>query len=710
MPAHDAIAEEAGFVPALHLDDPVARHWVRAAMLHLRREVCWRRHLSRSVSGAETALSATLDLTRYAEARTEFFDNDATAAYLTSEIRRPAPPDPRPRRGSFEWIARECALDAAGCFAVGLGLLAALDHSAGTVIAELSRRRSPAPSLALAQQLWHEPSALLRLADAGHALWQLGIFQLAATEHDGAIEWDGGFVVPPIVARLIAILDSPLPDLLEPVASAGPLPAPHITVGAARLRACAATRSLTVVPLAGAFGADFDATASSLSRVNGRALRRLHASAAVRSNAGRLKSLLLTAWLRDLNVLLVDDVPRAHGPDAITPFAYLNEMRGLPVTLLIPTDESGALPGLAEEIKCPRVEIPRLGYQDRVALWHHELREEPAVDRAAIEHCARRFRYEPVTIRSAAAAFLESPVRNQHTLIEACRGTVPLDVGGLAERVMPRFTADDLVLAPPLRRQFEEIAQAMRSLGDVHYRWGTGRAWNEAGLSILLSGPPGCGKGTFAEALANELELPLYRIDLSQIANKYVGETEKNLKRLFDAADVADAILFFDECDAIFAKRIDVRDAHDRYANLEVSYLLARMERFRGLGILATNRRKDLDEAFLRRLRAVVELPLPESAQRTQLWRTAVPPGVDGSALDFDFLGRQFNLAGGHIRSAMLNACLQSAPSQQGDARPSLTMAAVIAAVKRELDKLQRAPTPAQFGPFAEIARELDRG
>jgi SpoVK/Ycf46/Vps4 family AAA+-type ATPase len=194
------------------------------------------------------------------------------------------------------------------------------------------------------------------------------------------------------------------------------------------------------------------------------------------------------------------------------------------------------------------------------------------------------------------------------------------------------------------------------------------------------------------------------------VANKYIGETEKNLKRLFDAADVADAILFFDEADAIFGKRIEVHDAHDRYANLEVSYLLARMERFKGLAILATNRRKDLDEAFLRRLRAVVELPLPESAQRTLIWRSAVPGGVDGAALDFDFLGRTFNLAGGHIRSAMLNACLQSAEAQRDAARPRLTMEAVIAALKRELEKLRRSPLPEQFGAFAEVAKELDRG
>ena len=154
-----------------------------------------------------------------------------------------------------------------------------------------------------------------------------------------------------------------------------------------------------------------------------------------------------------------------------------------------------------------------------------------------------------------------------------------------------------------------------------------------------------------AEAIAAELALPLYRIDLSQVVNKYIGETEKNLRRLFDAADAADVILFFDEADALFGKRTEVKDAHDRYANLEVSYLLERMERFKGLAILATNRKKDLDEAFLRRLRFVVEFPLPGVAERLRIWRSVIPPGVDASALDFEFLAQRFPLAGGHIRA-----------------------------------------------------------
>lgn len=701
---------QAGFVPDLRIGDAISRYWVRVAMLRLRREVCWRWHVAQA-SGADTTLSFTLDLVRNVGARTDFFRQDAAAAYLTGELDAKPPADTLPPRGSFGWLAREFALDDAGCFVLGLGLLAALDHGAGPVISECGSRRSVHPTLALAQLLWDRPIEIVVLADAGHALWRHGILQPSETEHSGQVEWDGAFSVAPVIARMIAFPDSDLPALFEPLDSgSASLPtSTQIVSGAARLRACATRNLLRVVPLAGAFGADFEGAAALLGRLTDRPARRLHVNAGLRANATQLRSLLASAWFREASVLLCDDIRSHHGPEAAAPHAYLNELRNLPITLFVATDESGALPGLAPDLRLPTIEIPRLTYQERVALWRNELLQETGIPLLAMEECARRFRFEPVTIRAAAAWLREAPERNEHALVEACRVTAPLEVGGLADRVMPRFTANDLVLAPPLRRQFEEIARAMESLGDVHYRWGTGRAWNESGLSILLCGPPGCGKNTFAEALASRLDLPMYRIDLSQVVNKYVGETEKNLKRLFDAADVADAILFFDEADAIFGKRIDVRDAHDRYANLEVSYLLARMELFKGLAILATNRRKDLDEAFLRRLRAVVELPLPESAQRTQIWRSAVPAGADGSALDFDFLGRNFNLTGGHIRSAMLNACLQSAVGQRDVERPRLTMEAVIAALKRELEKLKRSPSAAQFGAFADVARELDR-
>jgi vesicle-fusing ATPase len=312
---------------------------------------------------------------------------------------------------------------------------------------------------------------------------------------------------------------------------------------------------------------------------------------------------------------------------------------------------------------------------------------------------AQRFRCETATIeRIGAEMALAGRAPTADELLAAARAD--LDLGTLAQPVAPRFSLAELMLPAAQTRQVAEVVTAMNNLGRVHHLWGTARAWNEGGLAALFAGPPGTGKTMATEAIASELKLPLYRIDLSQVVNKYIGETEKNLKRLFDAADAADAILFFDEADALFGKRTEVKDAHDRYANLEISYLLERMERFKGLAILATNRRKDLDEAFLRRLRFVIEFPLPGAPERQRIWQGVVPEGVDASELDFAFLAERFPLAGGHIRAIVFHACLQSAA--EGAPR-QLTMQAVIRAVQREYDKLERASSLDQFGPYAPL-------
>jgi SpoVK/Ycf46/Vps4 family AAA+-type ATPase len=203
-----------------------------------------------------------------------------------------------------------------------------------------------------------------------------------------------------------------------------------------------------------------------------------------------------------------------------------------------------------------------------------------------------------------------------------------------------------------------------------------------------------------AETVAAELDLPMYRIDLSQVVNKYIGETEKNLKRVFDVADVCDTVLFFDEADALFGRRTETRDAHDRFANIEISYLLDRMERFKGLAILATNRKKDLDEAFLRRLRYIIDFPLPGFEQRRAIWAQSIPSGVAAAGIDIEFLARGFPLAGGYIRSIVFNACLQSA--HRGNGR-RLEMEDVLVALKREYDKMQRSLAADQFSPYREI-------
>ena len=306
------------------------------------------------------------------------------------------------------------------------------------------------------------------------------------------------------------------------------------------------------------------------------------------------------------------------------------------------------------------IEVPPTSYAGRVECWRRALGPQAEPLAPAILEVARRFRYEPEVIERIGGdlAGIPGPL-TYDTLTAACRAAARLEFGDLAQRVTPRFDSpDELFLPAAEMQQFQEVLRAMQSLTEVHYRWGAARAWNEGGISVLFAGPPGTGKTMASEILASQLKFPMYRIDLSQVVNKYIGETEKNLKRIFDAADDSDALLLFDEADSIFGKRMEARDAHDRYANLEISYLLDRMERFKGLAVLATNRKKDLDEAFLRRLRYIIEFPLPGIEERRQIWRIQSRPAVDHSELDIDFLASRFPCpAGISVRLCLMHVC-----------------------------------------------------
>ena len=205
-----------------------------------------------------------------------------------------------------------------------------------------------------------------------------------------------------------------------------------------------------------------------------------------------------------------------------------------------------------------------------------------------------------------------------------CRRDLRLD--DLAQRIQPTATWDDLVLPAADKSLLREVAAQVAHRGTVYETWGFAeKIARGLGISALFAGPSGTGKTMAAEVLANELRLDLYRIDLASVVSKYIGETEKNLRRVFDAAEDSGAILFFDEADALFGKRSEVKDSHDRYANIEVSYLLQRMEAYRGLAVLATNLKSALDPAFLRRIRFVVNFPFPDAAQRAEIWRRVFP-------------------------------------------------------------------------------------
>ncbi|MDE3737766.1 ATP-binding protein [Metapseudomonas resinovorans] len=687
-----SLADPVAFLPGLHGQDALARYWLSQVTLRLRREICWLWRERAQQGGDDAALPpavdgalAALDLLRYEHDKRAFFADDITARYLSERIASAAPPDLADApRGSFGWVAQQLELAPVERFVLALALLPGVDSAAGQVIAScLNDLSRTSPNLALAQRLWDEPDELLHCFDPAHPLLRHGLLS-SAQPHD----WNSALQVPVLVARELLFPAGRLPSALQAVPVA-PL-ASGLEPAAARIRsALTAPRGVQLLPLLGAANAPLAETAAACAAMAG--VETLQPSAALPRE--HLAQALSAAWLRGCALYLPARMladPTAHDGGLEAP-----PLPALPLLVFIGVHERSALRGLGETL--PALDVPPPDFTQRLDCWRQQLPDAGLAPLLA--ELARRFRYERTAIERVASelASLGRPP-SAGELFAAARAN--LDLGALAQHVPPRFERAELMLPAAQAAQVDELITAMHNLTRVHHDWGTARAWNEGGLSALFAGPPGTGKTMAAEAIAAELDLPLYRIDLSQVVNKYIGETEKNLRRLFDAADSADLILFFDEADALFGKRTEVKDAHDRYANLEISYLLERMERFKGLAILATNRRKDLDEAFLRRLRFVVEFPLPGVEERLRIWRSVIPEGVDASDLDFEFLAQRFALAGGHIRGVVFNACLQSAA--EGAPR-RLDMPAMVRALQREYDKLDRANSLDQFGPYAAL-------
>ncbi len=262
----------------------------------------------------------------------------------------------------------------------------------------------------------------------------------------------------------------------------------------------------------------------------------------------------------------------------------------------------------------------------------------------------------------------------------------------LAQRIDVKAGWQDIVLPQDEMELLHQIAKQVRQRGKIYQEWGFQQRMNRGkGISALFAGESGTGKTMAAEVIAKDLGLHLYRIDLATVVSKYIGETEKNLRRLFDAAEDGGAILFFDEADALFGKRSEVKDAHDRYANIEINYLLQRLEAYRGLAILATNKKKSLDGAFLRRLRFIVNFPFPGVAERAKIWQKVFPKETPREVLDWDRLSR-FNFTGGNVHSIALNAAFMAA-----EAGKSVTMDCVLKAARMEFKKLDKLVNDADF-------------
>jgi len=308
---------------------------------------------------------------------------------------------------------------------------------------------------------------------------------------------------------------------------------------------------------------------------------------------------------------------------------------------------------------------------------------------------AAQFNLNLSTLQKIAHTAVESAANGSDLsliLWECCRNSVRPRLDQLAHHLEVKAGWDDIVLPPEETGLLRQIAAQVGARAKVYGEWGFARKMNRGmGISALFAGDSGTGKTMAAEVIARDLHLNLYRIDLSTVVSKYIGETEKNLRRLFDAAEDGGAILFFDEADALFGKRSEVKDSHDRYANIEINYLLQRLETYSGLAILATNMKSALDQSFLRRLRFVVNFPFPGVTERRRIWQRVFPPDTPLGSLDYDRLSR-LNLTGGTIHNAALNAAFLAA-----HAGTPVTMPLVLAAARTEMLKLDRPVNETDF-------------
>ncbi|MFY1637181.1 AAA family ATPase [Solwaraspora sp. WMMB335] len=349
-----------------------------------------------------------------------------------------------------------------------------------------------------------------------------------------------------------------------------------------------------------------------------------------------------------------------------------------------------------------RLEFPTPGYPERLRLWQRAIAglDRETLDLAAV---AGKFRLTGGQIRDAAGtarnlAHARAPGTariTQDDLYAACRLQSNRKLADLAQRILPHYRWTDIVLPADRMEQLREIANQVRYRAVVYESWGFERKLaNGRGLAVLFAGPSGTGKTMAADVLAHDLGLDLYKIDLSTVVSKYIGETEKNLSRIFEEAATSNAVLFFDEADAMFGKRSQVRDAHDRYANLEVSYLLQRMEQHEGVVILATNLRKNLDDAFTRRLHVTIDFPVPGVEDRRRIWAQVWPEHAPlDPAVDLDLLARQIDLPGGNIRNiALAGAFLAAADGGR------ITMAHLLHATRREYQKMGKILSIGEFG------------
>jgi len=380
------------------------------------------------------------------------------------------------------------------------------------------------------------------------------------------------------------------------------------------------------------------------------------------------------------------------GEDSLLPGHILAALNDYKDTIILSGRNQWQASGLApgNPLVWMYFDIP--SFEQRIDLWKTFLGDDIDCDQLDLESIAGQFLLTTEQIHDASltaqntARQQKRAVRSQD-IFSAARAYSNHSLSKQARKINTRYGWEDIILPDDQVQLLHEIISTVRGRPVVLEKWGVGeKLASSSGVAILFDGPPGTGKTMAAELIASELNLDLYKIDLSTVVSKYIGETEKNISQIFKDAETSNAILFFDEADALFGKRSEVRDSHDRYANIEISYLLQRMEAYNGVTILATNLRANLDEAFTRRLQFVVTFPFPDEASRLRIWQTLFPPGVPHEEdIELESLARRYKLAGGNIRNILVNAAYLAAADGK-----NVSMTHLQHSVFRELQKMRR--------------------
>jgi ATPase family associated with various cellular activities (AAA)/Winged helix domain, variant len=492
-------------------------------------------------------------------------------------------------------------------------------------------------------------------------------------------------------------MDERLAPLVEPVPSSGALGPAHrgIAEGIVRLwsSTIAGAAAVPVVQLVGEGASDKQGIAAAASRALG--LRPFVLRAAGLPTApGELEQLSRHVeregvLAQSVMVLECEELDESDQPRIAAVARFVERTMG---AMFVTTRERRP----TQQRASVAFEVPRPTAAEQRVAWTNALGEAaPRLD-GAIEQLASHFNLGAHAVHSIAVeAFARGPFERDADFLDAlwngCRLHARPRIEALAQRIEASAVLDDLVLPETQKLILRDVAAQVRNRATVYERWGFGgRGARGLGISALFAGASGTGKTMAADVLGTELRLDVYRIDLSAVVSKYIGETEKNLRRIFDEAEGGGAILLFDEADALFGKRSEVKDSHDRYANIEVSYLLQRMEAYRGLAILTTNLKSALDTAFLRRIRFIVQFPFPDPAQRAEIWRRVFPSETPREDLDYERLA-QLNVAGGNIKSVAMNAAFLAA-----EAGEPVRMGHVLRAARAEYAKLEKPLTDAE--------------